>query len=95
MKEISIKELTMMASEINQSNKVIRFQTSEYSLICWMTMVELCGNKMYAIIIPSYTCEVEMSSEPLEEDLIADFLSDNEENFNSKSVYLLDNSDQK
>lgn len=97
MKEISIKELAMMASKINKSNQLIRFKADQYSCTCWMTMIKLNGNNMYAIIIPSYTCEVEMSCEPLEETTIAGFLLDNEENFNGKSVYLVDdkcNSDE-
>lgn len=79
-----------MASEINRSNKVLRFQTSRDSLICWMTMVRRYDNNMYAVIVPSLTCEVEMSCEPLEEDIITGFLLDNDKNCDGKYVYLFD-----
>lgn len=92
MKKISIKKLTKLAGAIETSNEVIRFQTSKDSLIGLMTMIKLCDFNMYAVIIPSLTCEVEMSCEPLEESIICDFLSDNmdDENFDRSYIYLVD-----
>lgn len=92
-RKISISELTNKISNISSSNTLIRFKTSiEDFFIYWGTMVELEGNKMYAVISPSLSCECEISCKPLKEFVIREWVMEmgvNDKDFDGKHVFLV------
>lgn len=88
MKKITIKKLAEMQYNVKIKGGVAcRFKTSENGLVMWLCRKKILDNNFFFVMLPSLTCEVEMSCEPLNEDVLKGFIEEQCSDFNGTFVY--------